>query len=92
MNQEAKLITPPSTHILAGITRKKILEFAPNIVEVEERDITIEDLMTSKEAFITSTTKNITPITFIKDIVSYPAGAGPITKQLQEKLNELVYS
>lgn len=54
--------------LLQGITRKKVLELASGLLPVLEQDISMEDLRLAKEAFITSTTKHITPVLRIDDI------------------------
>lgn len=77
--------------VLQGITRMKILELAHADFKVEVRDISIQDLENATEAFISSTTKNITPVTSVLGHKDFGDGAGPITRQLQKKLEQLVY-
>lgn len=86
-----KLITP-GNDVLAGITRKRIIEMAQVDLCVEIRDVTVKDIKDAKEAFICSTTKNITPVTAIIDCKEFGAEIGPITKKLQAMLEELVYN
>lgn len=91
------LVSPEGTiltaadDVLQGITRMKIIELAKADFNVEVRDISIEDLKRAKEAFISSTTKNITPVTAVFGQQDFGPGAGPITQQLQKKLEQLVY-
>lgn len=59
VTQDDEVLTP-SKNILKGITRKKILGFSA--LNVKETDITLEDIQWAKEAFITSTTKNVLPV------------------------------
>ena len=61
-------LVTPARNMLKGITRMKILELAAPTLKTEERDITLEELYTAKEAFITSTGKHIVPISDIDDI------------------------
>ncbi|MGO3110110.1 MAG: aminotransferase class IV [Sphingobacterium sp.] len=89
VDKNGTLLTP-NDDVLAGITRKHILTIAKNICPVEARDITLTDMQNAKEAFITSTTKNITPVTAI-DNINYGPGAGPLTRKLQESLEELIF-
>ena len=56
-----KIITP-GHHILKGVIRKQVLELAAGRFAVEEKAITLQDVYQAKEAFITSTTKNILPV------------------------------
>jgi branched-chain amino acid aminotransferase len=55
-------LVTPGRNILKGITRMKALELAAPQLKTEERDITLEELSTAKEAFVTSTTKHILPV------------------------------
>ncbi|TJZ63168.1 amino acid aminotransferase [Sphingobacterium olei] len=80
----------PGKDVLAGITRKYIIEIAKTHLDVEIRDVTLEDMKNAAEAFISSTTKNITPILSIDDTV-YGANPGPITMRLQQMLEPIVF-
>jgi branched-chain amino acid aminotransferase len=63
-----KIVTP-ARNVLAGITRKKVLQLAEAHVAVEERDVTMEEIKQAKEAFLTSTTKQILPVAQIDETV-----------------------
>ena len=95
------LVTPddtlvtPARNMLKGITRMKVLELASPQLKTEERDITLEELQTAKEAFITSTGRHITPVYQINDIIighnpSAEPAAGPVTQGLTKQLYRLV--
>lgn len=58
------LITPPkSSKILAGITRQIVLELAyGNGLKVDEREITLAELQTANEIWLTSSTREIMPV------------------------------
>src|SRR5215213_6334968 len=59
------LNTPPlSEHILASITRQRVMEVA----EVSERPCTMDDLRETGEAFLASTTREAQSIAAIEDI------------------------
>lgn len=90
ISPEGKLLTA-GDDVLQGITRKKIIDLAREITEVEVRDISTSDLQCAQEAFISSTTKNITPVTSILGHRDFESGPGLITKQLQKLLERLVY-
>jgi D-alanine transaminase/branched-chain amino acid aminotransferase len=54
--------------MLKGITRKNIIGVCSSHgIPFEERDLSIEELKTAKEAFITSSTKRIIPVSQIDD-------------------------
>lgn len=91
ITSDNKLVTP-GDDVLAGITRKQIIEMVNGTYEVEIRQVTTQDLLDAKEAFITSTTKNITPVTSIIGFKEFGEGAGSITKHLQQMLEELIYN
>ncbi len=91
VSTDGKLLTA-SDDVLQGITRMKILALAKEKIEVEVRDITLEDLKNAREAFISSTTKNITPVTSVLGYKDFGPGAGTVTRQLQLLLEELIYN
>lgn len=72
VTHENKLATP-AKNILKGITRKQILLLAAKMMEVEERDIPVEELINAKEVFATATTRKLIPV--IK-IYNNPVGNG----------------
>ncbi len=90
ISPEGKLLSP-ADDVLQGITRKKILELASTEIDVEVRDINLQDLKCASEAFISSTTKNITPVTSVLGYKEFAPQAGPITKRLQRLLQNLIY-
>lgn len=91
VNEDNKLLIPDGD-VLEGITRKKIIELAKDKYEIVLGKITLEDLRSAKEAFICSTTKNITPVTSIVDYKDFGSDIGAVTKDLQEALEQLIYN
>ena len=82
------LITPDlSSGCLAGITRELVLE----IEEVEERNISLQEASMASEAFLTSSTRDISPISSLGEIV-FPNAPGDVTVKVSEKFAELVAS
>jgi D-alanine transaminase/branched-chain amino acid aminotransferase len=78
------LITP-SEGILEGITRKKILAFAHEIMPIEVRPLSVSELKDADEVFLTASTKRISPVTGIDD---QTYRSGPFTRQLFDRLLE----
>ena len=76
------LIAPPERKVLEGVTRKIILEIAPKILKVEERDIPLKSLWGYDEYFITGTTLNIMPVRQINNVV-LRSRVGKYTAKLQ---------
>ena len=84
--KDGQLIT--SSHdVLKGITRKQVLELAGNMMEVQEGRVTLEDVQSSDEVFITSTIKRILPIARISNIEKTWT-PGPVTRELMRRLAE----
>lgn len=78
------------TDVLKGIIRKQVLDLGGDGVTIAERDVTLDDVLNCKEAFITSTTKNILPVTQIDGRAIGNGKAGEITMALSQKLEELI--
>jgi branched-chain amino acid aminotransferase len=85
VSHDNKIVTT-CDQILKGIVRKHVLEIAEAEQLLEKRDITVDDLNACKEAFITSSTKNILPVTQIDGRIIGDGSAGPISRLLSEKL------
>ncbi|MCW2259346.1 MULTISPECIES: aminotransferase class IV [Sphingobacterium] len=91
ISEDGKLLTA-GDDVLQGITRKKIIQLAKTIMDVEVRNISVEEIASASEAFISSTTKNITPVTTLLGYKEFGKQVGPLTMRLQELLQELVYN
>ena len=69
--------------ILDGITRAKVIELCrQNGIPIEERRISPEQLRGADEAFITSATRGVLPVTRIDDQPLANGRPGPITRRL----------
>jgi branched-chain amino acid aminotransferase len=81
-----RLATPSlRTGCLAGVTRALVCE----VVEVVERDdLTLDDLRTSPEAFLTSTTRGVTAIAHV-DGQLLRSSPGPLTMAASRALDDL---
>ena len=64
-----------------------VIEIAKAGYKVEERDVTIEEIKSANEAFITSTTKTILPVRQVDDYV-FPR-LNPVAAKLFHDLNVL---
>ena len=83
-----KLITP-AHNILYGITRKNIIKLAGDIMPVEERNISADELLQASEIFLTATTRKIVPLLKINGQPIGKAKPGPVTTKLFERFLEL---
>jgi len=74
-----------SNKLLPGITRKTIIEVAKNLkLSIEERPFTIKEALESNEAFISSASTLIAPVTKIDKNIIGQGQMGPITEILRE--------
>jgi len=88
VTRDGALITPKQ-HILHGITRMNVLKAAANLMKVEERPVTLDDLSKAQEVFLTSTTKRILPIVQIDSQVVGDGKPGPVAEKLYKCLEDL---
>ena len=86
-----RLITPDQ-HILHGITRRTIMQLAKPDFQVEERPVLLSELYDAEEAFTTSSTKKVLPITQIGELTIGDGRVGPTARFLLERFNALVDS
>jgi branched-chain amino acid aminotransferase len=82
--KDGAALTPPlSAGLLPGITRAYVMEIADQIgVPAREARLTPDDVRAADEAFITGTTREVTPVVAVDD---RPIGAGmpgPVTLRL----------
>ena len=88
-------LTPRSAAgLLEGITRAFLFEVGKEVgVEVREETLYPADLETAEEAFITSTTREISPVVRIDDRIIGSGTPGAVTKKLldgyRKRANEL---
>jgi D-alanine transaminase len=84
VKDETVYTAPKSRLILEGITRKVVLEFCQKFkMEYREEFINKDDLTNFTEFFITSTTKEVTPVIEIDYWKINQGEPGKITKSLQ---------
>jgi D-alanine transaminase len=84
VKNETVFTAPSSRLILDGITRKVVLEFCNKFkIDYQEKFINKDDLKSYDEFFITSTTKEITPVIKIDYWSVNEEQPGKITKSLQ---------
>jgi branched-chain amino acid aminotransferase len=80
-----RLLTPPlSSGCLAGVTRDLLLELGL----AEEEDVPLSALGRSDEAFLTSSTRDVQPISAV-DGAPLPATPGPLTKAAADAFSDL---
>lgn len=83
-------LVTPRHGILLGVTRNVVLELARGRFLIEERPILLDELPLADEAFITSSSKEITPVVQIDDLVIGNGKPGPRTFELEQRFIEMV--
>jgi branched-chain amino acid aminotransferase len=83
--REGKVLTPPlSSGCLAGITREILFEIAPQAgIALREQDLTVDDLSSADEVFISSTTREVAPVGTISPDWKYTV-PGKVAQALEE--------
>ena len=88
VTNDGKLVTP-ANNILKGITRKQVLLLAKDIMEVQERNIHVDELPAAKEIFLTATTKKIIPIIKLNNKMIGDGRPGNWTRKLYQKFIQM---
>ncbi len=88
------LIThPENNRILPGVTRTVVLKLAREVgIPVEERPFTLAEANAAQEAFLTSTSVGVLPVTRIAEQVVGNGKPGEITKRLMNIMAEHIYA
>jgi len=86
------IVTSDSKEVLPGVTRKILLELASPIFKIEYRNLPLKELPEIEEAFLTSSIKEIVPLTAVDKENIGQGLPGQKTMQLQEKFKEKVYA
>jgi len=85
MVKNGKLISPRLDACLDGITRRTIISLAEELkIDFEERDIELEEVFDSDEAFFTGTAAEVVPIHSLDNRAIASGLRGPITEELQK--------
>ncbi|BDR61212.1 branched-chain amino acid aminotransferase [Lactobacillus xylocopicola] len=97
ITQEGQFVTPQSKSILVSITKRSLLELAERMgLNPVERQITLEEAFTMKEAGAMGTAAVISPvgsITYqgVKHVIYSEDQTGPITTKLYHELVDIQY-
>jgi len=83
------VIATPNEQVLFGITRKVVIELACELgYRVEERAVMLEELSNADEVFITSSFRDVMPITAVGTIPVADGAVGAITKKIMQAFQE----
>jgi branched-chain amino acid aminotransferase len=89
------LLTPKLGSILPGITRASVAQLAKEKLgmDVQERDVSVEDALSADEAFCTGTAAVVSSIGRVvyegKETVYGKGGVGPVTRKLYDLLTKI---
>ena len=89
--KDGNIYTPTTNHCLNGITRQSVIRIAKDLnLQVKEKNLDYDELLNADEAFFTGTAVEITPISKLDNNLINNGSRGEITKQLQEKFQEII--
>ncbi len=86
VTRQGKVVThPPGPQILSGVTRLTVLRLAAESqITVEERPFTLDELKTAREAFLTSTSSHVLPVTRVDGEPIGDGRPGKVALRLRE--------
>ena len=84
VDQDGRVVTRPlGNDILPGITRESVIKLAKECgIDVIERPFTVAEAKSAREAFLTSTTSFVKPVTQIDDVTVGNGHPGTVTRTL----------
>jgi len=77
-----QVIVTPKELVLHGITRKHVLKAIQHLYKIEERPITLDELLQAEEAFLTGTTKRVLPFVQVDQHIIGQGAPGKVTKNI----------
>ena len=89
--RNGEVVTPPlSSGCLPGVTRSILLEIGHDAgLQIREAPLTVQNLFEADEVFITSTTREVQPVSQIEERRIAQVG-GPVTRRLAEAFSDYV--
>lgn len=79
------ILITPIEGVLKGITRNVVIELMQELCEIQERAISLVELMEADEVFMTSSFKDIVPIVSIDGQAVGGGKVGPVTKDVMAR-------
>lgn len=86
---DGKLLTPCS-NILCGVTRDVVLEIQKLAIPVEEKDFTLNQLLSAQEVFLTASNKEVLPVTKIDGRRVDSGKVGPVTQEMMKQFRAYI--
>ncbi len=90
--RDGRLLTPTiESGALPGVTRAAVLDLArESAIDVDETEVTLDDLRTSDEAFLTNSVMGVMPLTRLEGAPLGDGDIGQLTQQLSQRYSEAV--
>jgi len=90
MVRDGVIVTPaPGAGLLSGITRGLLLDLCESIdLELKEQDLGEADLAAADEVFLSSTLRDIVPVTVVDGAQVGDGKPGPVTRRLAEQFDQ----
>jgi len=86
-----KILTPPLGNILPGITRDSIITIARDLgYTVEEKNLSVEELLDADEVFFSGTAAEVHPIAQVNDKIISKGKPGKITEKIKNTFLDIV--
>jgi branched-chain amino acid aminotransferase len=83
--------TPPlQSGLLPGVTREVMLSELRSSAKVQEKTLSVDDLLAADEVFITSSTRELLPVAQIGETRLTAAGGWPVMHKLSAELREYI--
>jgi branched-chain amino acid aminotransferase len=83
-------LVTPRDGVLIGITRNVVLELARGRFAIQERPILMTELLVADEAFVTSSSREITPVVQVDERLIADGKPGPRTYELEQRFIEMI--
>lgn len=86
------IITPPCHRVLPGITRQVVMQLCNKFINIIERPIHKDEIPLVDEIFITSSIKEMVPVTKIDSVTVGKGEIGPISQKVLESFREVTHN
>ena len=80
-----KVLITPDKGVLAGVSRKTVLEMADHLgIKTSIRSLSVDELLAADEVFLSSSGGGVIPIVRVNETIFGNGASGPISIQLNE--------
>ncbi len=78
-------VLTPESGVLEGITRRTVIELAPDLgIPLERQAVPADEMRCAEEVFVTSTAGGIMPVTKVDGRILGKGAPGPVTSRLRD--------